>query len=311
MQKYRASNHMSLGGFVLLLILAIISAAALGGVLFALDYYVHLYWVLIFPLVAGSIAGGLLARGVYTAKIRSPLLAGIVGLLCGVLMFGVYHAASYYVGFLTDMRASYVENVGEEPTDAEFTRALDALLEDEVGDTGILGYLKLTAREGFSITRSSVTSSSSGIDLQGDVVWIYWGVEILLAGLFAAFIAGRAAGEPFNEDSNEWYGPLVAFASSPKNSRKDLINALKDGNFQQAGNLLTTQDIKYPRLDVSVRRTKEGGTSQDTFVQVSYSQRRNRSQGTLKSGMITASEFESLQRGMAQAVANPPPPTSR
>src|SRR3954464_1372887 len=123
MQKYRASNQMSFGGFILLLILAIISAAALGGVLFAVDNYLHFYLILIFPMFAGAIAGGLLARGVYTSKVRSPFVAGIIGLLCGVLMYGVYHFASYYVGFRTDMRAAYVRNVGEQPTDAQFNAA--------------------------------------------------------------------------------------------------------------------------------------------------------------------------------------------
>jgi hypothetical protein len=136
-------------------------------------------------------------------------------------------------------------------------------------------------------------------------VWIYWAVEILLAGLFAAFIAARAAGEPFNEDTEEWYGPALHFASATGKSRKDLINALKDGNFQQAGMLLTTQDIKYPRLDIQMRRSKDGGSSQDTFIQVMYSQRRGRSSGTMKSGMISPSEFESIQRGMSQAAATP------
>ncbi len=309
MQKYRASNRMSFGGLILLLVLAVISAAALGGILFAVDYYAHFYLVLMFPMFAGAIAGGLLTRGVYSAKVRSPIVAWLVGLICGVLMFGVYHFASYYVGFRTDMRKAYVENVGQEPTDAEFDEALDLLLKDEVGDVGIMGYFKLMAREGITITSTSSYSSSTskGETLKDNLAWGYWAVEILLAGLFAAFIAGRAAGEPFNEDSNEWYGPAMFFATAPGKSRKDVVNAFKDGNFQQAGMLLTQQDIKYPRIDVNLRRSKDGGSSQDTFVQLMYSQRRGRSSG-LKSGMISSSDFESLQRGISQA-ANLPPTT--
>ena len=307
MQKYRASNRMSFGGFILLLVLAIISAAALGGILFAVDYYLHFYLVLLFPMFAGAIAGGLLVRGVYTAKVRSPLVAGIVGLLCGVLMFGVYHAASYYVGFKTDMRKIYVENAKREPTDEEFNTELDALLQEEVGATGIVGYLKEVAKEGLSITSTTPSSSTTPTELKDNLVWGYWAVEILLAGLFAAFIAGRAAGEPFNEDAEEWYGPAVRFAAATGKSRKELVNAFKDGNFQQAGMLLTQQDIKYPRIDVNLRRSKDGGSSQDTFVQLMYSQRRGRS-SAIKSGMISSSDFESLQRGMSQA---PSIPTSK
>jgi len=305
MQKYRASNHVSFGGFILLLVLAIISAAALGGVLFAVDYYLHFYLVLLFPMVAGAIAGGLLTRGVYSAKVRSPFVAGLVGLICGVLMFGVYHFASYYIGFRTDFRNIYIEQTGETPSDAELDKVLNSVMEEDVGDTGIVGYFKEMAKEGITITStSSYASTSKGQTLKDNLAWGYWIVEVLLAGLFAAFIAGRAAGEPFNEDANEWYGPAMRFATATGKSRKELMNALKDGNFQQAGMLLTTQDIKYPRLEINVRRSRDGGNSQDTFLQVMYSQRRGRS-NAIKSGMVSASEFESIQRGMSQVPTTP------
>ncbi|MCC6892940.1 MAG: hypothetical protein IT321_08985 [Anaerolineae bacterium] len=304
MQKFRASNHVSFGGFLLLLVLAIVAGAALGGVLFAVDYYIHFYLVLLFPIVAGAIAGGLLARGVYSAKVRSPFVAFIVGLVCGVLIFAVYHGLSYYIGFRNEVKGFYVEDFGEEPTDAELNEYIDFGLQDAVDDTGFVGYMKLVADQGFSITRTASTSSSSGIDLQGNAVFAYWGVEILIAALFAAFIAARAAGEPFNEDANEWYGPAMYFATTNAKGRKEFLNALKDGNFQQAGAMLTTQDIKYPRLDVNIRRTRDGGNSQDTYLQVVYNQRRGRSSGVVKQGMLSPSDFESLQRGMAQGAQN-------
>jgi len=298
---------MSFGGFILLLVLAIIAAAALGGILYAVDHYAHLYLILLFPIIAGGIAGGLLARGVYTAKVRSPLVAGIIGLLCGVLMYGVYHFASYYFGFRSDMRAIYVENAGKEPTEAQFNSELDGLLKDEVGDTGILGYLKLTAKEGITITSTnSYSSSSKGDTLKGNLVWGYYGVEILIAALIAAFIAGRAAGEPFDEDAEEWYGPPLLFATATGKSRKDLVNALKDGNFQQAGTLLTQADIKYPRVNMNIRRAKSANSTQDVFIQLTYNTRRNRP-NNLRSGVVSASEFESIKRGMAQAPSIPAP----
>ncbi len=301
MQKYRASNRISFGGFILLLLLAVIGAAAMGGILFALDYYLHFYLILIFPMFAGGIAGGLLARGVYSAKVRSPILAGLVGLICGILMYGVYHVASYYVGFRGDFRSAYVEDTKKTLSDSDLDRILNATLQKEVGDTGIMGYLKLTAKEGITITStSSYASTSKGETLKDNLVWVYYGVEILLAGLFAAFIAGRAAGEPFDEDAGEWYGPPLLFASTDKKSRKDLVNALKDGNFQQAGTLLTQAEIKYPRVNMNIRRTKNASSSQDVFVQLTYNTRSNRP-SNLKSGVISASEFESIKRGMAQA----------
>jgi hypothetical protein len=306
MQKYRASNRMSFGGFILLLVLAIIGAAALGGILFALDHYLHLYLILIFPMFAGAIVGGLLARGVYTAKVRSPLVAWFIGLICGVLMYGVYHVASYYVGFRSDIRDNYAQENGKTLSDTALDKYIETTLQRQVGDTGIVGYLKYTAKEGITITSTTYGTKTGTDTLKGNLVWGYYALEILLAGLVAAFIAGAAAGQPFDEDAGEWYGPPVLFATAPKNSRKDFVNALKDGNFQQAGTLLTQQDIKYPRVNMNIRRSKNASSTQDVYIQLTYNTRRNRP-NNLKKGVVSASEFESIKRGMAQAPSIPAP----
>nr|MBA3869861.1 hypothetical protein [Anaerolineae bacterium] len=156
-----------------------------------------------------------------------------------------------------------------------------------------------------TITNSSYGTTTGSDTLKGNLVWGYYAVELLLAGLVAAFIAGAAAGQPFDEDANEWYGPPVYFATAGKMFRKDLLNALKVGDFQQAGALLTQQDIKYPRINMNIRRSKSS-TSQDVFVQLTYNTRRNRP-NALKKGVITASDFESLKRGMTQAASAPSP----
>src|SRR5689334_21763113 len=246
MQKYRASNQMTFGGFILLLVLAIISGAALGGVLFALDYYLHFYLVLLFPLVAGTIAGGLLTRGVYAGKVRSPFMAFLVGLICGILMYGVYHAASYYIGFRGVMRSAYVEKTKENLSEADLDKLVNAFLNyNKVDDTGIVGYLKYTTLEGITITSTSSYGSTSSSDtLKGNLVWGYYAVEILLAGLIAAFMAAGAAGLPFDEDAGEWYLPPMYLAATTGKARKELLNALKVGDFQQAGALMTRENIK-------------------------------------------------------------------
>ena len=91
----------------------------------------------------------------------------------------------------------------------------------------------------------------SGIELKDNVLLVYWGVELLLVALGVAIAAGRAAGGPFDEMNGMWYGPLSVFAATTTKSRKELVNSLKKGDFAKAGSLLTTQDIKYPRVDAA------------------------------------------------------------
>ena len=186
----------------LLLILGIISAGALGGILWAVDNYLNFYLVVAFPLLAGALAGGLLVLGVRSGKVRSPFLAALIGLLTGVLIFGVYHFATYYVTFRGAVRDVYVEDVGKAPSDAELDQYINKGLQRNTGDTGFIGYLKFAAQEGMTITNSTYSSSSSSdIDLKDQWVWVYWGVELLLAGGVAAILASGEAKQPFDEDT--------------------------------------------------------------------------------------------------------------
>ncbi|MEO8394449.1 MAG: hypothetical protein ABI700_15760, partial [Chloroflexota bacterium] len=237
MRKYRPSNRTPLGSLILLLLLGIISGGALGGILWAVDNYLSFYLVVAFPLLAGGIAGGLLVLGVRSGKVRSPFIAALIGLLTGALIFGVFHFAGYYITFRQDMRTSYVEHFKTTPTDAELDNAINTqILEPEVQDTGFVGYLKLVAKEGFTITRSSYTSSSgSNIDIKDQWAFVYWGVEILLAGIIAAVLASGEAKQPFDEDTNEWYGAPTTMALATLKTRKALDKALKDGDYQTAG----------------------------------------------------------------------------
>ena len=305
MRKYRASNHTPVASLFLLLILGIISAAALGGILWAVDNTLHFYLVVAFPLFAGLIAGGLLVLGVRSGKVRSPLLAALIGLLTGVLIFGVYHFATYYVTFRGVVRDQYVQDVGKTPTDAELDQLINkGLTQFKISDTGFIGYLKFAAQEGLTITNSTSSSSSDvgNIDLKDQWAFVYWGVEILLAGIIAAVLAGREAGQPFDEDANSWYGKPTVLALATLKSRKALDKALKDGDYQTAGSLLTVQNIRYPRNEVLLRRSPVASGSlaqQDIYLTVNYCQRKGRSV-VKKAGLISPSELDLMKRAIPQ-----------
>ncbi|MEO8397266.1 MAG: hypothetical protein ABI700_29995, partial [Chloroflexota bacterium] len=173
MRKYRPSNHTPIGSLILLLLLGIISAGALGGILWAVDNYLHFYLVVAFPLLAGGIAGGLLVLGVRSGKVRSPLIAALIGLLTGVLIFGVYHFATYYITFRGAVRDVYVQDIGKAPSDAELEKYINTGLQRNTDDTGFIGYLKFAAQEGLTITNSTSVSSSSSSDIDLKDQWAF------------------------------------------------------------------------------------------------------------------------------------------
>lgn len=298
MQTYRASNRVPFGGFLLMLIVGAIVAVGVGLLLWAVETYVSLYLIILFPLLAGAIVGGVLAWAVRAGKARSPLIVGLVGLAAGVLAYGTYHFAGYYVTFRGDMREAYIENSGRTPTEEQFNRELDELMEDEYGATGFIGYLTIIADEGFSISRTGSSSSGSGLDLQGNIVWGYFALELLVIVGFALFLPARAAGEPFDEDDNVWYGAPTIIGVGSGKARKDIIQALESGDFQGAGRMLTTQGVNFPRTEVLIRRSPvQNGMPQDVYLTVNQAQRQGRST-VVKKGVLSPTELDWLMGGM-------------
>jgi hypothetical protein len=303
MRKYRASGAAPAGGVLLLLIAAVVSGLLFGGILWAIEHFANLYLVVLFPLVAGALAGGLLSFIVRSSKVRNPLIAMLAGLIAGIIIAGTYHFAGYYITFRGEIRTAFEESGEKNVTDAQIDEFTDEILLDEVGDTGFLGYMKLNAREGITVSRVTGSSSSgSGITFQDTGAWIFWGVELLAIVLIAALLARRAAAEPFDERGGAWYGGPRLIGVTDSKSRKDLQNALKNGDYEAAGRLLTTQQLKYPRIEVFTRRSED--SMADVFVLVHNVQRQGRS--TLsQQGVISASELERLQRAMSQAAGQP------
>ncbi|HVU12423.1 MAG TPA: hypothetical protein VHD90_14160 [Phototrophicaceae bacterium] len=307
MRKYRASNRVPFGGFILLILIAVIGGAILGGILWAVDDYVHFYLVIVFPLFAGAIAGALLRLGVTAGKVRSPLFALLMGFIAGLVMFGVYHYADYTITFLGILREPTVQTGGKVPSDADVDKLTKELFQDyHVSDSGFLGYLEYEANIGFSITNADYVNNDSDLNLTGNLVWAYWGIEILIAMITAGAIARGAANQPFDEESGDWYGSPSRLGITTTKNSKALTTALKDGNWQQAGSLLTTQGIGYPRHEVLLRRSRTPSAvpqQQDIYLTVNYAQRSNRTV-VKSSGLVSPSELDLIQRSMqTQSIA--------
>lgn len=296
MNRYRASNRVPFGGLILLLIGAVITAALIGGILFAVSHLIYL--VLLFPLIAGFLGGTIMAAIVRAGKVRSPLIAAFFGLLAGVGIIAVHNFAQYYIDFRNDARNAIVEEAGEDVTQAEVDEFIDFVLEDEVGDTGFIGWLKLTAREGTTIT-STRGSSSSPMTLDENATWVYWGIELLLTALICAGVSMSAARQPFNEEAGEWYPPPVRIGSVDWKSRKEFLNTVKSGDTMQAARMIVPEAAKPPRIDLMAQYTPSAPQSDVilTVRDVKLNRRQEAPSDVLKV-VLTASEFSAFARSL-------------
>lgn len=298
MRPFRASNQAPMNSVILMLIVAVVVGAIVGGILWAVEHFTRFYLVVAFPIFAGFIAGGALTWVIRSGKVRSPMLAGLCGVVAALVIYGVYHYASYYVSYTEDWREFLIEQ-GYTPADDNELRQIIAEWQlEQYGSTGFLPYMNEAAEIGFSISRAT-SSSSGGIEIQGTIAWIYWGVEILIAAIVAASTAGKQAGEPFDEETGQWYGPVESIGKASVKARKELSSALNNGDYSTAGRLLTRGEIKGNLLDIGVRRSPDS-TAQDIVLVVRQQQGRNISE--IQRGVITPFDLQQLERGIDNAI---------
>lgn len=164
-----------------MIILSLIAAIIVGGIagfLMALAEQNGFYLIILVPLIAGALVG----FATFLPVIRqqdtpsAPLIvAAIIG---GLVAVGVYWYGLYTLQ-INDAVASFQEE-DSSVTREEVVEFIDEYLESEYGQTGVIGFVMDYAESGFSINRTLGSSSSGGIDIQGTVAYIFFGVEALL-----------------------------------------------------------------------------------------------------------------------------------
>jgi hypothetical protein len=119
--------------------------------------------------------------------------------------------------------------------------AVDAAFAGDTGDMPIVGYIKLAAANGITITH---LGSSSGPPLTGTWAYGLWILEFMLAGGLAAWLPASQARDPFCEPCNSWYKKeeVVGAGAGDADRVKATIARLKSGRFTQASSELGKSD---------------------------------------------------------------------
>ncbi len=289
MRPYRTNNEITPSGAGTALLFGLGAAIIMGGVLYALERYVHIYFVMISPLLAGVAAGLALGHGIYRSKLRNLSVATAIGVICGVSLMIAYHSFSYQLGFKDEVRQQF-PGIKE----AQLGPMSDQLLQDATGQTGFLGFLALEAKQGVTITRSAA-SSTNPISFSGPWVYLYYTLEMLVATWMVWVFARRQAEEPFDEPTQRWYSKGKWLFNAPVASQKTLLEALDAAKLDEASQFSALPVMPAPRLDVSLR-TVEDGNPNDMVLEVKRLQVNNRpnSATLVKRYLISETELERL-----------------
>jgi hypothetical protein len=288
MRQYQAHNETTTPGVRTALLIGLGAAVGMGFVLYALEHYVHLYFVGIFPVLAGAAVGLALARGIYIGKLRNLSVATALGIVCGLSLMLAYHSFSYQIGYKEELRQA-----SPGIPEADLQNMSDELLFVQTGQTGFLGYMGLQAKQGMTITRS--VGSGTAISLNGPWVYLFYALEALIATWMVLAFARRQTLEPFDTYTQRWYGVARRLFSVPVASQKALLDALGSAQLETANGLSGPTTLPAPRLEVMVR-TADGGDPNDIVLEVKRLHVSNRpnSATLIKRYLISAAELERL-----------------
>lgn len=159
---------------LLMLPIAIIICVVVGAGMAYIGYN-FFSLIIAFPIIMG-LAGGFMAQKVISRTDgERSWWATLLGIVLALLVYGVYRYGEYYLTF------------------QDYGTQIKAI-------ATFRNYLDWSAAQGFSISRTGSSSSNSGVDIEGQGVWIFWGVEILIM-LFMAFSSSHEASQ--EKDSEE------------------------------------------------------------------------------------------------------------
>jgi hypothetical protein len=245
----------------------IIFATVFGGIVGGIIYFAVsqvFYLIILSPFAIGLFAIGLSIISFRKARLSNKIIAGVFGIVLGLILYGTYQ----YAGYLQTKREAtqfYQDTYDLEPGEARV--AFDMVLQEETGSSGVLGYALLLAREGFSFTgyiafEQMVVLETDDLTFQGPLAWLYWFAEFaIIAG---CTIAGglSAAGEAFIEAGLDQYRTRDQAGNIEMGDLDEFLEYLTSEQFERAINLIEFgEKTEHPTIEVYVQNPKKDSLS--------------------------------------------------
>jgi len=226
MRPIHPSNIVPFPGLVLALAIVLV-----GGVMTGIAAYYFstvIYMVLIFPLIMGFLAGWLAVIGVKLGKIRNPVVGTILGLLCGLVVYGSMWTAQYY-GFKEQVNQSIVEQYGPQDR-AQVEQTINQELVADTGQGGFVGFVMVTAKQGVEIV-PFISSTAQGTNLGETGSYIYFLIELALVLALGFRPPFKAAAMPFCKVCRRWLGKEKLVGYLDPNLSAEILSHARSGNF--------------------------------------------------------------------------------
>jgi len=251
MNSYNNHIHVSLSGLFSLFLGSALSGIVVGALAYFISNFFYLLFIFgLFTGCAGLIIYDKLLR---FSKVHHTLITILVGFVMGIWIAFAYFGIPYLVA-----RNDFIKSVQDEyqVTAQVASDGLNSILMEETGSSGLLGFMKLRAREGEEFTHYMLANSlpvfEFSFTMKSVSAWIYWIIEALLFSLPIAIFGWDAGRRPFNLKAKDWYDSFQnQIGSVPLIERDALLSLLHKNELDAISELILPEDsLKHPTVEI-------------------------------------------------------------
>jgi len=214
MQERQSTRRVSGSGIRLLIAASLVGGLVIGGLAFVAANV--LYVAVVFPLALAYAGTVTIEWAITRGKTRNRVVAAAFGLLLGLLIFLSYQYGQYLSfrqqagAFVAYTFEEELESLTYSERETAVKEVIDRMLLVNTGNSGLLGYLKLTAQEEISLARWFGRDTDFTVDFGTEwgplAAWTYRFIELtMVAGLIMEG-AIVTAGRPYCERCDDWWG---------------------------------------------------------------------------------------------------------
>ncbi len=306
MRKYVPSGKFEVVGLLIVVAGGLLSGYIAGSILFWVEHLLTVSLIVVFPAVAGAIAGALLMFAVHVGKLRNPAVAASIGVLTALTLWLVDHHHKYQTEVVAEIRQMLIDE--GKPVE-EAGRLADIVLIEQTGSSGFMGFLKLETSMHTSV--SSVRRPGLSLGGSNGVLMV---VEFVIMTFVVAALGYSAGGEAFDEGANEWYGGLQRLFSISPAQFERAFAAINRNELHVLPSLGVAEQPNGDRIDISVRRTSNKRTALLDVTHHSINEKGKPVSEKMLEGIISQAQLEQLtvdlsdaaQIAGSQTVAPPP-----
>lgn len=232
------------------IVIAVIGALVIGTVTGLLGSI--FYFIFLFPLGMGLMAGQTVQWGVKLAKLRKINQVILLSVLVAVLTYSTFHYARYLIFRIQGFTALYSELEPIDGTDKldAANIVIDYALRQETGHDGFFGYLIYKAQQGMSIGKFY---SSNRLNLGFTLTWVYWMLEFGIILWITTSMGKSEARIPVCEICGSRIGREKHLGGTVSANEPLMLDLIQRREFAELGKLIE-ENADVPSTELYLKR---------------------------------------------------------